>query len=134
MIGIDTNILVRYLVQDAPVQAAIVNKLMARCEDDEDEIWIAQITLCEMVWVLESCYKFSKQEILKVFNALFEITQIKMENSAIVYEALSDYKKHKKSDFADCLIGKNNRVHGCSSTYTFDKGASKLEYFKLLHK
>src|SRR3990172_5954973 len=117
MIGLDTNILVRYLVQDDPKQSQKVNKLMTEIERSGEKLWVCQITLCESIWVLESCYKKSKKEIAELLQYLVEIEQVELESEEAVSEALQDYQKHQNIDFSDCLIGRQNLFKFCQYTY-----------------
>jgi predicted nucleic-acid-binding protein len=133
VIGLDTNVLVRYVTQDEQTQSSIVNKLMKEAEEKNQFLWISLITICELVWVLESCYNQSKEQIIEVLNTLLQITQIKIEHQAVVYEALIDFNKHKNIDFSGCLIGRHNQTNECIHTFTFDKSAAKLQTFELLH-
>jgi predicted nucleic-acid-binding protein len=133
MIGIDTNIIVRYLTQDDPVQSRIVNRMLEAAARSGKRFWVSQITLCEMVWVLEgNPYKTPKKEIINVIASLLDLKQLKIEGEDTVFEALAVYKKHPKADFADSLISRGNRNQGCLYTLTFDKQAAKTENFKLL--
>ncbi|MBA3237209.1 MAG: type II toxin-antitoxin system VapC family toxin [Parachlamydiaceae bacterium] len=124
MIGLDTNVLVRYLVQDDPIQSKLANKLIEKTVDSAEILWICQLTLCETVWVLKKCYKLSKEEILHILHALLLVPQIKVENENVIYLALRDFERTKKVDFTDCLIGRQNAHNGCESTYTLDEAAA----------
>lgn len=123
MIGLDTNVLVRYLVQDDPVQSNRANRLIETAVQQGNILWICLVTLCETIWVLNKCYKLSKEELLPILEELLLIPQIKVENDDVVRQALRDYEKSKKIGFPDCLIGRQNLHRGCSLTYTFDKAA-----------
>lgn len=131
MIGLDTNVLVRYLVQDDPKQSALASRIIERTVTGGEFLWICQVTLCEVVWVLERCYSVSKSELIKVIEQLLQTQQMKIENDDIVWHALRDFEHHKNIDFSDCLIGRQNAFNKCVFTYTFDKNAAnKLNTFK----
>jgi predicted nucleic-acid-binding protein len=123
VIGLDTNVLVRYLVQDDLVQSAKANQLIEEAVLQKKTIWIALVSLCETVWVLTKCYKLSKLEVTTILQQLLCTTQIKIENEKVARLALSDFESHKGVGFADCLIGRQNLENGCEFTYTFDRAA-----------
>lgn len=133
MIGLDSNIVIRFLVQDDPKQSKKVNQWFDKWIQAEEVLWICQATLCEIFWVLERSYRLDKQELIKVLKLLLQ-TKIEVENSEVVWEALYDYEKNANMGFADCLIGRQNSYFKCDATYTFDKKAAKQlpVIFKLL--
>lgn len=133
MIGIDTNVLIRYLVQDDPAQSKLANKFIESCVASGDILWICQMTLCETFWVLERCYKLEKHEIIRILKEILLVQQIQVEEDTVVWHALRDFENTTKVGFVDCLIGRQNAFHECSYTYTFDKSAAKeLATFKML--
>lgn len=134
MIGLDTNVIVRYLVQDDARQSAQANHIIDKVIAAGETLWLSQITLCELVWVLERCYEIEKKDLINVLKKLLHTQQIKVEDDTVVRQALQDFESHLKIDFPDCLIGRQNISKGCSFTYTFDKNATnKLKsIFKLI--
>ncbi len=131
MIGLDTNVLVRYLVQDDPVQSPRANQLMERYGTADDPCLVNAIVLCEMAWVLESAYDYPKATIAEVLEKLLMTSGIEVVDKGMVWTAVTDYRT-TKADFADCLIGRMNGVLGCTETVTFDKALKSLSGFKLL--
>lgn len=131
MIGIDTNVLVRHLVQDDPLQSRVATKVITTQCTREDPGFINRIVLCELVWVLESAYGYSKETIVNVLDKLLRTTQLKIEDTQSAWTSFRMYQQGK-ADFADCLLGATNRVNGCEWTGTFDQAASKLDGFQLL--
>lgn len=131
MIGLDTNVLVRHLVQDDPGQSRKATQLITKQCTRDDPGFINRIVLCELVWVLESAYGYPKDTIVVVLDKLLRTSQLKIEDVQAVWTAFRMYQKGK-ADFADCLLGTSNRIGGCNSTVTFDQLASKLEGFQLL--
>jgi predicted nucleic-acid-binding protein len=119
MIAIDTNILIRFLVGDDRKQMAQASELLERYSKDS-RIFINQIVLCEVVWVLLGAYKFSKDEVAKTIENLLMTEAFEIESRQEIWDALLDYRA-ASSDFADCLIGRKNKSNGCSSTFSFDK-------------
>ncbi len=131
MIGLDTNVLVRHLVQDDPGQSRKATQLITKHCTRDDPGFINRIVLCELVWVLESAYGYPKNTIVVVLDKLLRTSQLKIEDVQAAWTAFRMYQKGK-ADFADCLLGTTNRIGGCDSTVTFDQPASKLEGFQLL--
>jgi predicted nucleic-acid-binding protein len=125
MIGLDTNVVVRYLVQDDPKQSEEANRLIERAVAEGEILGISQISLCEIIWVLERCYDANKQELINVLNQLLQTLQIQIERDDIARQALRDFENCSGVDFSDCLIGRQNVSNNCSFTYTFDKKAAK---------
>jgi len=124
MIGLDTNILVRYLAQDDAKQSAIVTKLIENDYDKEDFCFINHIVLCELVWVLQRAYKIEKVQIIEIIEQLLHTSQFKCQSPDIIWKALKNYKKGS-ADFADYLTGAINDENGCEFTLSFDKKALK---------
>lgn len=125
MIGLDTNVIVRYLVQDEPEQSGKANHLIEKAVANNEIFWISQITLCEIIWVLERCYGSSKIELIHVIKQLLQTQQIRVEHDGVARQALRDFEHNDGVDFSDCLIGRQNSSNNCSFTYTFDKKAAK---------
>ena len=131
MKAVDTNVLVRYLVQDDPRQGKRAADFIEAAGTGEEQILIGNIVLCEMVWVLESAYGYSKPEIADAIEKILQAGAFRFESKDIVRAALGDYRA-SKADFADCLIGKIHQALGCETTVTFDSALRKLQTFQLL--
>jgi predicted nucleic-acid-binding protein len=131
MIGLDTNVLVRYLVQDDPGQSRKATQVIAKRCTRDDLGFVNRIVLCGLAWVLESAYGYSKDTIVAALEKLLRTSQLKIEDTQSAWTAFRMYQKGK-ADFADCLLGTTNRFGGCNETVTFDQAASKLEDFQLL--
>ena len=130
MIGLDTNILVRYFAQDDVAQCELVN----RCIDGFSKSapgFVSIVTLCELIWVLEDIYGIAKPEIIAVLRRLSEADQLVIENKPIVRNALSEFS-NASFDFGDAMIAQLGKKNGCSHTLTFDKRAAKTAEFLLL--
>ena len=125
MIGLDTNVLVRYLTQDDQEQANKANKLIEQQLSTHKPGYITLITLVEIVWVLESCYGQSKSEILNILHALLTTKQLLIEQADIVYLALKRFTSGS-ADFSDALIATLSENNGCRTVFTFDKKAASV--------
>jgi predicted nucleic-acid-binding protein len=127
VIGLDTNVLLRYLLEDDTAQAA-----RARRELERDERFLVDpIVLCELVWVLESGYGFSRSDIAAALERIAATAQFEIEDADLVLGALDDFRR-SAADFSDCLIGRRNRNAGASETVTFDRSLKGLAGFRLL--
>lgn len=131
MIGLDTNVLLRYLTQDDTIQSKIATDFITKYCTDETPGFIGHIVLCELVWVLESNYKQGKNTVILLIQELLQISQLEILDSETVWRALHDFK-NSNADFSDHLIGESNLVNGCTQTFTFDKKAGKQPSFKIL--
>jgi predicted nucleic-acid-binding protein len=130
MIGVDTNILVRYFTQDDPAQAQIVEKIIENYATSPNSLFINNIVMCELVWVLERGYKYSKEQVGIVINQMLSTEEFAFEKQELLWLALREYVQNK-SDYSDALIGLINKYSGCHKTLTFDQGAAKTDNFKL---
>jgi predicted nucleic-acid-binding protein len=131
MIGIDTNLLVRHLVQDDEAQARLARDLFRRECSADDPGWINRIVLCELTWVLERAYDYRPAEIADALEALAQTAEFLLEEGAAVWSALRVYREGV-ADFADALLAATNRERGCETTVTLDRKASRLDSMRLL--
>ena len=130
MIGIDTNVLVRYVVQDDARQTAAANHFIETTLSEDEPGWIASVVLCEFVWVLESAYGYARSPIVATLQRLFEVDRFRVEAPSLAWRALDEYRGG--ADFSDALIALGNEHAGCEYTATFDRGAAKLKPVRLL--
>jgi predicted nucleic-acid-binding protein len=128
MIGLDTNVLVRFLVRDDEEQFERAQKFIRREAQASTPVLVSHLVLLETEWVLRSRYKLSKTEILGAFSDLLSATDMEFEDEHSVEEALFIWK-NSSAQFADCLIGTRYGALGCKATATFDAGAKKLPGF-----
>ncbi|MFT3931272.1 MAG: type II toxin-antitoxin system VapC family toxin [Spongiibacteraceae bacterium] len=129
MIGLDTNVLARYIVEDDEKQARIATRLIDNCPAD-DPAFVSHLVLVELTWVLSSCYDADKNAVVAVIEQLLQTKQLMVERGETVWHALDDYKK-SSADFSDCLLNRINQEAGCLTTVTFDKNAAKLAGMEL---
>ena len=128
MLGIDTNILVRFLVRDDEAQFEKARRLIRREVAAGRRVFVSQLVLLETEWVLRSRYGLQKVEIIEAISALLDANDVQFEDEPAIEEALFVWKD-RAVGFADCLIGAQNKRLGCSATATFDVKASKLPGF-----
>jgi len=131
MIGLDTNIMVRYLTQDDPEQSSLANAEIENALSAGEMFFIADIVMCELVWVLETAYGYDGQEIMPVLENILRTKQFQFENKDLLWKSLADYRT-KKGDFADHLIGQAGHKAGCRETLTFDAGLKNNPLFRVL--
>jgi predicted nucleic-acid-binding protein len=131
VIGLDTNVIVRYLVQDDPRQSAAATRLIERTISPEAPGFIAGITLCEVVWVLAECYGADRARIKSVLEGLLTARQLAVEEADLAWKALRAWGT-SSADFSDALIGQIVAARGGQKTVTFDRAAAKLPGFELL--
>jgi len=128
MLGIDTNVLVRFLVRDDEARFEKARKLIKRELATGHCVFVSQLVLLETEWVLRSRYGLPKRMIVEVISRLLDATDVRFEDEPTIEEALFIWKD-TTADFADCLIGAKNRRLGCRATATFDANAAKLPGF-----
>ena len=131
MIGLDTNVLLRYLIKDDEAQGDRAARVIRQAAVRGEPGGIGPVVLCEMVWVLESRYGYAKPEIVRTLTAILEADGFDIANRNVVRAAIDDYRTHK-ADFADCLIGRTNEAAGCRDTVTFDRRLKPIETFRVL--
>ncbi len=132
MIGIDTNVLVRYLLQDDPVQSRLASELMeSNCNPNSPGL-LSIISACELVWVLDSAYGYNRSQISVVLKGILSCPELQIERSDLLWQALADYEKGG-AGFSDYLIAHANKANGAEITYTFDKRASRHKLFRLIN-
>ena len=128
MLGLDTNVLVRFLVRDDQAQFEKARRLIKREVAAGSGIFVNQLLLLETEWVLRSRYGLTKNRIIEVISGLLEASDIQFEDEPAIEEALFTWKD-AGADFADCLISAKTRRLGCRATATFDVRAAKLPGF-----
>ncbi|WP_024694734.1 type II toxin-antitoxin system VapC family toxin [Pseudomonas syringae] len=123
MIGLDTNVLVRYVAQDDPKQSPKASALIESLSIGNPG-FITAVSVVELVWVLQSCYESSKNEIIMVLETLLRTRELKIENADVVWQAVRLFAD-AKADFADCLIERSAKAAGCDYVVSFDSKAIK---------
>ena len=131
MKGLDTNVLVRYLVKDDERQAEKASAYIKRISSSGETCFINSVVLCELVWVLESAYEYSRRDIADVLEKILITRQFEIESKDVLRQAIHDYR-NSKGDIADYLIGRLNHAKGCDKTATFDHSLKSSALFSVL--
>jgi predicted nucleic-acid-binding protein len=131
LIGLDTNVVIRYLVQDDKRQSAAAARFIEKSLTTDAPGYINHITLCEIVWVLQRCYGVASPQVGEIIEGLLTTKQLYTENAELIWKALRTFNANK-AEFCDALLGQINIHNGCERTVTFDKKAASLPGFDRL--
>jgi predicted nucleic-acid-binding protein len=123
VIGLDTNVLVRYIMQDDDAQSALATRLLESLTAEAPG-FVPLVAVVELAWVLSSAYELDKNQLVTAFEALLRTKEIVVERAETVWKALRVFG-NSKADFADCLIERSAAAAGCERTMTFDRGTVK---------
>jgi len=131
VIGLDTNVLVRYLTQDEPKQARIANRLIEEKLSPDLPGFVSQIALVELVWVLESGYGCNRVEVASILERILRSKSLVVQHGDVAWRALRIFATGS-ADFADCIIERTGHANECDHTVTFDRAASRSAGMRLL--
>ncbi|MEL6386551.1 MAG: type II toxin-antitoxin system VapC family toxin [Pseudomonadota bacterium] len=131
MIGLDTNLVVRFLVQDDAAQAALASEVFGSLSADRPG-FIGSVVLAEISWVLTRAYKAGREEIAAAIEGLLRSEEIIIENTEAAYRALAVFRDGRAVEFADALIAETARLAGASETLTFDRRAASESAMRLV--
>jgi predicted nucleic-acid-binding protein len=131
VIGIDTNVLVRYFAQDDPKQSAIAVRLIERSLSPQAQGHVSLVALAELAWVLRTRFDAAKDTVIDIVTHVLADERFAVQSRPAVWAALDAYR-HAAVDFADALIAALDRAQGCTHTVTFDRRAARLEGVTLL--
>jgi predicted nucleic-acid-binding protein len=130
MIGLDTNVLVRYVMQDDPKQSQKASRLIESLTPEAPG-FVPLVSLVELVWVLTSCYDLTRDQVGQALEALLRTKEIVLDRAEQVSQALRTFGA-SSADFADCLMERTAAAAGCGETMTFDAGAAKAAGMTLI--
>lgn len=130
MIGLDTNVLVRYVTQDDPKQSPRASRFVESLST-ESPGYVGLVSIVELVWVLTGCYSASKTDLCAVLETLLRAKELVVADAEIVWKALRLFKQGK-ADLADCLVVLCAAEAGCDHTVTFDRDAARHCGMRLL--
>jgi predicted nucleic-acid-binding protein len=131
MKGLDTNVVVRYLTQDDPVQAQKATQILEEDAAQGEVFYLTSIVLCELVWVMEDAYHYSRHDVETVLDRSLRTAQFRFDHKDQLWLALHDYRAGP-ADFSDYLIGRLGMQAGCTETLTFDTSLNNRRHFRLL--
>ena len=131
MPGLDTNVLVRWILDDEPRQAARVQRLFEKVREQQLPLFVPSTVMLELEWVLRSRYEFDKSTVLGTFNALLETQELEFQDEPALERALSLYRQGS-ADFADCLHAGQCGSADRAPMITFDETAARLPSVELL--
>jgi predicted nucleic-acid-binding protein len=120
VIALDANVIVRYLLRDDPKQAKQAKALVDRLDRDDEQAYVSDVVLCEVVWVLRSVYGFGREQIGAVLRQLIAARQLTFDSSDRLLRAVRAFDTGK-GDFADYVIREQARDAGCNAVRSFDK-------------
>ena len=124
MIGIDTNVLVRYIAQDDAAQSRRATSFIEKECNEAAPGFVGLVVLVEVVWVSESSYGAAREDVADIVRRILSIKQLVVQDAETAWKALRLFES-SKTDFADCLVERSAMAAGCKSVVTFDKQASK---------
>jgi len=130
MIGLDTNVLVRYIAQDDPRQSPKSNSLLESLSVEAPG-FVALVSVVELYWVLSDCYSLTRDQVARAIEGLLQTREIVVDRAERVAHALRIFKSGG-GDFADCLIALEGFAAGCERILTFDKRAAKVAGMTLI--
>ena len=130
MKGIDTNILVRFLIGDDEQQAKKVYKIFKKAESEKDELFVPLLVVLELIWVLESVYEISRADILESIREFLLLPILRFEHKSVLQQFTLSAQANRY-DLADLLIAHSAKMQGCETVLTFDKKVSKFKLFEL---
>ena len=123
MIGLDTNVLVRYIMQDDLKQSLLATRLV-ESRSAESRGFVPLVSIVELFWVMSSAYELDRGQLIAALEGLLRTKELVIERAEIVWKALRIFQR-ANVDFADCLIERSAAAAGCEKTLTFDRGAAK---------
>ncbi len=129
MIALDTNVLVRFLVEDDRAQSAAAAALIERASETNEALFVADVALCEMVWVLEFSYKVPRAEVIAILGQLLHARHLTFASADLLVRALASFASGK-GDFADYVIQQQATAAGCTTVTTFDRALLKEGGFR----
>ncbi len=123
MTGLDTNVLVRYIMQDDAKQSALATRFVESLSAASPG-FVSLVSVVELGWVLSAAYGLNRAQLVEAFEALLRTKEIVVDRAETVWKALRVFQS-ANADFADCLIERSAAAAGCERTVTFDRGAAK---------
>ena len=133
MIALDTNVLLRILLDDDPKQSRQAQAILASAARSGQAVLLPDVVLCEVEWVLSSTFGLTRARVAETLRRLLDATEFTFANRSVVNLAVANYERGK-AEFSDYLIGATARASGASTTFTFDRDLHKSEDFTLVQR
>lgn len=130
MIGLDTNLLIRYFTQDDPVQSPIATEQFEHRLTEQEPGFISIVAMAETVWVLKRAYRLGNEAISAIIETMLQTVTLVVENEREVFLAMAALREGR-GEFADALVGALCARAGCSHVLSFDRGTLRLPGFGL---
>ena len=131
MTALDTNVIVRFLVRDDEKQAQMAYARFKQAEAAGERLFVPLVVVLETIWVLESAYDLTRDEVLSALEDLRRMSILECEAPQVLEDVLSDANR-RRADLSDLLIAHSAKAGGCDACLTFDKSAGRLPFFRLL--
>lgn len=129
MIALDTNVLVRFLVNDDKKQANAAKKIIKEAEKSKQPLFVTSLVVLELIWVLEAVYDVPRERIIGAISDLILMPALCFEKQSVLRHFINS-ASHSTFDLSDLLIALSATELGCETTLTFDNKAAKFEYFQ----
>jgi predicted nucleic-acid-binding protein len=131
VIGLDSNVVVRYIAQDDGKQSPIATRLIEQELTETRPGFLSLPALAEVIWVMVSCYNADRKAVIRMVELLLAVPQLRVQMAEQVWQALSAYESGN-CDFSDALVAAVNQAEGCRVTRTFDRATARAPGFELL--
>jgi predicted nucleic-acid-binding protein len=128
VIGLDTNILLRFIVKDDAAQFELVSNFIRKLRDEGKTMYITDVVLSEIIWTLRTGYKYKKSALLRALQGMTDTADLIFESEDLIESVISAYQKGR-GDFTDYLIAERCYAAGCESLATFDKALLREKGF-----
>ncbi|HIO93207.1 MAG TPA: PIN domain-containing protein [Leucothrix mucor] len=129
MIALDTNVLVRFLVNDDKKQADVAKKIIKEAELSKQPLFVTTLVVLELIWVLDAVYAVEREDIIGAISNLILMPALYFEKQSTLRHFINS-ANHSTFDLSDLLIALSAVELACDTTLTFDKKASKFEFFQ----
>lgn len=131
MKALDTNVVIRFLINDDKIQGRRVRKVFEEAEESGRSFLLTTPVILEMIWVLSAVYDFTREEILHALELLTEMPILEFEDYDQILQIIY-FGKRTRADLPDLLIGLSGKIRGCETTLTFEKGLKQTGLFEQL--
>ena len=133
MKGVDTNVLLRYILRDDPRQASEAGRVLEEAEARDERLFVSTPVLCELCWTLrDASYGVAKAKLTEILELLLSMPLFEIQERDAVAAAIRRFAHGGRADFPDYLIGELGHRAGCASTLTFDRRLRSEAQFELL--